>query len=210
MDIGLLCGTFNPVHKGHLLIADSAAQTFYLDKVLFITSPNPPHRDDLLLEPQARHEMVQAAVAGIPKFEACDIELKREGPSYTIDTIEELERIYPAGTKFSLILGEDNLLQLDQWKRARDLTKKCRILVAQRTGRAPQLVHNNPEIIERVKKETKDLIKSLPDLQVDLMDFPGLHISSTQIREDIKLGLPLKPIVPKEVIKIITERGYYH
>lgn len=209
MEIGLLCGTFNPIHEGHCLIANCALHNFNLDKVLFITSPNPPHRDDELLDPQARHEMVQAACTRDPKYEACDIELKREGPSYTIDTLEELERIYPKGTKFSLILGEDNLLQLDKWKRAKDLVKKCRILVAQRTGGAPQLVQGNTELIERIEEEAKDMAKKLPGLKVALMDFPGLHISSTQIREDIKLGLPLKPIVPKEVIKIITERGYY-
>lgn len=208
MEIGLLCGTFNPIHKGHWLIGGCAQKQFNLDKVLFVTSPNPPHRDDLLLAPEARHEMVQAALLDKPEFEACDIELKRQGPSYTIDTIEELERLYPPGTSFSLILGEDNLLQLDQWHRAKDLVKKCRILVAPRTGAAPHLVHGEKLVME-AERDAIEMEKKLPGLKVEIIHFPGLHLSSTQIREDIKLGLPVSSFVPDAVRKIITERGYF-
>ncbi|MCW5823466.1 MAG: nicotinate (nicotinamide) nucleotide adenylyltransferase [Cyanobacteria bacterium TGS_CYA1] len=209
MEIGLLFGTFNPIHNGHWLIAECAQQQFGLDKILFITSPNPPHRDDVLLEPEARHEMVCQALYGSPYFEASDIELLRQGPSYTIDTVEELEKKYPAGTHFNLILGEDNLLQLDSWQRAQDLAKKCRVLVAPRAALAPHSVHTKENHMIELSEEAKEMQAKLPGLRVEAINFAGIHLSSTQIRENIKMGFPIDSFLPAPVAQIVTERGYY-
>lgn len=209
MEIGLLFGTFNPIHKGHWLIASCAKEQFSLEKVLFITSPNPPHRDDQLLAPKARFEMVEAALLGSPHFAPSDIELLRDGPSYTIDTIEELEKTYPADTRFNLILGEDNLLQLDTWHRASDIAKKCRILVAPRSAQAPHSVHTPQEHLVELSLEAKEMQTKLPGLDVQAINFTGIHLSSTQVRENIKLGLPIEPFLPEAVARIVTQRGYY-
>lgn len=209
MEIGLLCGTFNPIHKGHWLIASHAKEQFALDKVLFITSPNPPHRDDELLDPKARFEMVEAALLGSNQFEASDIELLREGPSYTIDTVEELEKNYPSDTRFNLILGEDNLLQLHSWHRAEDIAKKCRILVAPRAAQAPHSVHTPQEHLVELSAEAKEMQAKLPGLVVEPINFAGIHLSSTQVRENIKLGLPVETFLPEAVALIVTQRGYY-
>ncbi|QQR57019.1 MAG: nicotinate (nicotinamide) nucleotide adenylyltransferase [Candidatus Melainabacteria bacterium] len=209
MEIGLLCGTFNPIHKGHWLIASYAQEQFGLDKVLFITSPNPPHRDDELLDPKARFEMVEAALLGSNQFEASDIELLREGPSYTIDTVEELEKNYSSDTRFNLILGEDNLLQLDSWHRAKDIAKKCRILVAPRAAQAPHSVHTPQEHLVELSAEAKEMQAKLPGLVVEPINFAGIHLSSTQVRENIKLGLPVETFLPEAVALIVTQRGYY-
>lgn len=209
MEIGLLFGTFNPIHNGHWLIAECALQQFNLDKILFITSPNPPHRDDVLLDPTARHEMVLQALSGSPHFEASDIELLRQGPSYTIDTIEELEKKFPADTRFSLILGEDNLLQLDTWHRAQDLAHKCRVLVAPRAGLAPHSVHTRENQMVELSQEAKEMQAKLPGLKVEAINFAGIHLSSTQVRENIKLGFPIETFLPPAVARIVSERGYY-
>lgn len=93
-EIGVFCGTFNPIHLGHLLIAECARDQFGLEKVFFVTSPRPPHRSTDLLDGEARHLMVSAAVADNPHFEASRLELERSGPSYTSETIRSLLRIY--------------------------------------------------------------------------------------------------------------------
>jgi len=209
MEIGLLFGTFNPIHNGHWLIAECAQQQFSLDKILFITSPNPPHRDDVLLDPKARYEMVEAALSGSAYFEASNIELLREGPSYTIDTVEELKRQYPPETRFNLILGEDNLLQLDTWHRAKDLATKCRLLVAPRAALAPHSVHTKENNQIELSTESKEMQAKLPGLVVEPLNFAGIHLSSTQVRENIKLGLPIEAFLPQAVARIVTERGYY-
>lgn len=209
MEIGLLFGTFNPIHNGHWLIAECAQQQFSLDKILFITSPHPPHRDDVLLAPEARHEMVCQALSGSTYFEASDIELLRTGPSYTIDTVEELEKKYPADTRFSLILGEDNLLQLDTWHRAQDLAKKCRVLVAPRAALAPHSVHTKENQLIELSHEAKEMQAKLPGLVVEAINFGGIHLSSTQVRENIKMGFPIDSFLPQAVARIVTERGYY-
>ena len=209
MEIGLLFGTFNPIHKGHWLIASCAQEQFALDKILFITSPNPPHKDDELLDPKARYEMVKAALLGSSYFEASNIELLRDGPSYTIDTVEELEKTYPADTRFNLILGEDNLLQLDTWHRAFDIAKKCRILVAPRAAQAPHSVHTPQEHLVELSSEAKEMQAKLPGLDVQAINFAGIHLSSTQVRENIKLGLPVEAFLPEAVARIVTQRGYY-
>ena len=209
MEIGLLFGTFNPIHKGHLLIANCAQEQFSLEKVLFITSPNPPHRDDELLDPKARYEMVEAALLGSKHFEASNIELLREGPSYTIDTVEDLEESYPTDTRFNLILGEDNLLQLETWQRASDIAKKCRILVAPRAAQAPHSVHTQAEHLVELSNEAKEMQNKLPGLVVQAINFAGIHLSSTQVRENIKLGFPVESFLPEAVASIVIERGYY-
>src|SRR5215471_16879606 len=104
-NIGIFCGTFNPIHLGHLLVAESARDQFDLTKVIFVTSPRPPHRNDTLLDARERLEMVGLAVANNPAFEASAIEIERPGPSYTIVTVEQLIASHAVRDRFNLLVG---------------------------------------------------------------------------------------------------------
>ncbi len=159
-EIGVFCGTFNPIHLGHLLIAECARDQFALAKVLFVTSPRPPHRRTDLLDGEDRHLLVSAAVADNPHFEASRIELDRHGPSYTSETIRSLSKLFNEHSgsderekkleivprdvpqtgqqtrkkshRLNLILGADNIAQISQWHDSHYLLNTCRFLVAPR------------------------------------------------------------------------------
>lgn len=133
MHIGILGGTFDPIHLGHLMLARNAQAQFSLDKVLFIPALNPPHKRNVssLTPGKDRYEMVRLAIKGEAFFEVSDLEIKRKGPSYTYDTVKELEKQYP-GAKLSLILGMDAFDHFDTWYKAAELKKRVSFLVAQR------------------------------------------------------------------------------
>ncbi len=133
MKIGILGGTFDPVHLGHLALARSAQSQFSLDQVLFIPVYAPPHKRDVPPRASAkdRYEMVLLAINDEPFFGVSDLEIKRKGISYTSDTIAELEKQYPQAV-FYLILGEDAFEGIDTWHKAQEIKKKVRFLVAQR------------------------------------------------------------------------------
>lgn len=204
--LGLFCGTFNPIHSGHLLIAQCAQDQFNLDRVFFVVSPNPPHRQDQgLLEAEARHEMAVAAVAGNPKFEASRVELDRGGLSYTIDTVEHFKSLYP-NAKISLIIGGDNVKYLKDWHRAEDLFKNCHFLVAPRLVSSPRQESSSEVSMKTlVKKETVALIGS----QMSVIDFPGIAISASYIRGRLKHRQTVLYMVPPVVNAILMENNYY-
>ncbi len=131
-EIGLFCGTFNPIHLGHLLIAECARDQFALSKVLFVTSPTPPHRSTGLLPGEQRHQLVQAAIQGNTRFEASRLELDRGGTSYTVDTVEQVLAAHSEPTRVNLIIGGDNLPFLKDWHRSQELLTLCRLIVVPR------------------------------------------------------------------------------
>jgi nicotinate (nicotinamide) nucleotide adenylyltransferase len=141
-EIGVFCGTFNPIHLGHLLIAECARDQFSLEKVIFITSPRPPHRIDELIDGEHRHLLVSAAVAENPHFECSRIEIEREGPSYTSDTVRQLIKQFGGENecRVNLILGADNIAYLGSWHESSYLLATCRILVAPRLVNVAQEV----------------------------------------------------------------------
>ena len=108
-----------------------------------------------------------------------------------------------------MILGEDNLLQLDTWHRAQDLAKKCRVLVAPRAALAPHSVHTKENQLIELSHEAKEMQAKLRGLVVEAINFGGIHLSSTQVRENIKMGFPIDSFLPQAVARIVTERGYY-
>ena len=133
MKIGILGGTFDPVHRGHLQLAQNARAQFSLDKVIWVPAYQSPHKQELLFLTSAadRYEMVRLAIEGEPFHEISDCELRRKGVSYTFDTLAELEKKYPEAV-FFLILGKDAFEGIDSWHRADELKKKIRFLVAKR------------------------------------------------------------------------------
>jgi len=196
-NIGLFCGTFNPIHVGHLILAECAREQFQLEKVLFITSPQPPHRQgEPLLPAPARHEMVSKAVSGNPAFAASSVELERSGPSYTFHTVRHFQSEFP-GCRISLLIGEDNLHSIKTWHRASELIGMCRLLVA------PRVMADG----DNAAKLT--LSPEMPDAQVDFIDFPHVEVSATSIRHRLQCGKSVRYMVPPEVALILETKGYY-
>ena len=133
--IGICGGTFDPVHLGHLAVAELVRCEFGLDKILFIPSGKPPHKDiDSVTDPIHRLKMVQCAVSTNPGFEAVSIEVERLGYTYTVDTLNQLHELYPEGTEFYYIIGADVVMDLLKWKNAEEVFKLTRFIALMRPG----------------------------------------------------------------------------
>ncbi len=201
-EIGLFCGTFNPIHLGHLLIAECARDQFALDKVLFVTSPHPPHRQVGLLPGEERHKLVEAAVASNPFFEASRLELERTGPSYTVDTVKQI--IADGTTKVNLIIGGDNVPFLKDWHNSEELLSICRLLVVPRLRYLSDA--HNESVIQTIAESEPEQIDGA---DIRIVDFPGIAISASNIRKRIGLGKTVLYMVPPEVDKLIQSHGFY-
>lgn len=195
-EIGLFGGTFNPIHWGHLLIAESARDQLKLEKILFITSPNPPHRHTDIIDAEMRHRLVSAAVADNPNFEASRVELERSGPSYTIDTLRTLKPLYP-DARLNLIIGEDNLQYLHQWHEAAEIFKLCRIVVA---ARAKQATHEN---------KLENPSGSLDEADIVQLEFPLVPVSSSDIRRRLREKRSVLYLVPSAVNHVLLAEGLF-
>lgn len=208
--VAIFGGTFNPIHNGHLLIAEFARAQFDLEKVIFVTSGTPPHRDDELLDQESRHKLVLAAVSTNKYFEASDVELKRKGLSYTADTLAHFHEELGPDVKLNFIIGGDNFVQIGSWHKVDELIKSCRILVAPRLEY--QTEQTNPLVRKMQKTETNpDPQKyNMPEgADWAVIDFPGVAISSSGIRERLHEGKSVRYMVPREVNEILISEGYY-
>lgn len=211
--LGLFCGTFNPIHTGHLLIAECARDQFDLDKIFFVTSPQPPHRQNQpLLDAEARHEMVSAAVADNPCFEASRAEIDRMGLSYTIDTVDHFSNLEP-DSEIALIVGGDNLSAIVDWHRADELLKKCLLLVAPRlisTAIATAIANESgSKSAAAVSQSTAAHPHHVPGARIGVIDFPGIAVSASSIRKRIKDGHSVLYMVPPAVNNLLRKHGHY-
>ena len=197
MKLGIFGGTFNPIHSGHIELVKHFAFLAGLSKVLLIPTKIPPHKvSPDLLSGEARLEMCSLAVAGENKIEVSDIELHREGHSYTIDTLKALEEIYD-GAQLYLIMGADMLLCLDSWRDYQGIIDRCVICAAAR----------NDSTVQELKLKAKAL--QIPENRVIISDEEIMTVSSTQIRENIKRGDSIKGLVPDAVAQYISENRLY-
>lgn len=189
MKIGILGGTFDPVHLGHLELARKAQSQFLLDRIIFVPALQPPHKQipALTTSVQDRYEMVRLAIQGQPSFELSDCEIVRKGVSYTFDTVCELERKFPHDTLF-LILGEDALAGLNAWHRAEELKKKVRFLIARRGDRHMR----EPE-----------------GAGVEWIRMSLCPVASSTIRDAIKSGKNVDDYVSPEVLRYIRAHALY-
>lgn len=186
----MLGGTFDPIHLGHLRAAENAREALALDEVLFVPSGSPPHRTGPLSSGLDRFAMVALATGLHPAFVASDVELSREGPSYTADTLEELRRGRPADALF-LIVGSDTFPEMPTWKDPARLFALCTVAVADRPGAAePVLRSGSAARVERVAG-------------------PGLAISATEVRQRVREGRSVRYLVPEGVADYIGKRGLY-
>ncbi|MCM3626569.1 nicotinate-nucleotide adenylyltransferase [Paenibacillus glycanilyticus] len=191
--IGIMGGTFDPVHIGHLIAAEAARDGCGLDEVWFIPTYQPPLKDN---QPGAsselRFQMVKEALGGNPAFKALDVELRRGGMSYSIDTVLELKRHYPDAA-FSYIIGSDRINDLPKWHRIEELAELITFIGLEREGTALQL----GELPEYIRQ------------RITMAAMPPIGISSTDIRSRAQSGRTIAYLVPDTVHQFIKRRGLY-
>ncbi|NLW22222.1 MAG: nicotinate-nucleotide adenylyltransferase [Tissierellia bacterium] len=196
--IGIMGGTFDPIHNGHLILAEYSRTNFNLDKVLFIPTGRPPHKDNKYISSNLhRLNMTLLAINSNPYFELSTIEMDREKTTYTIDTIKYLQSKYK-NRDFYFILGSDSLYQIDKWKDYENLLKICNFIVAKRPSQEADSIE---DWIKKLREEYNSLIYPL--------ELPLIEISSTQIRERVKRGLSIKYLVPQSVEFYIEKNKLY-
>jgi len=191
MKIGLFFGTYNPIHVGHLIIANHLAEHSDLDQVWLIVTPQSPHKKkQSLLDNHQRLELVFRATKDFPKLVPSAIEFNLPKPNYTVHTLAYLEEKHP-GQQFALIMGEDNLRSLPKWKNA------------------DVIMGNYPIYVYPRKLKTATESVSYSSETVTHIDAPIMEISSTFIRQQIKGGKNIKPLLPLEVWDYIDEMNLY-
>ena len=198
MNIGVLGGTFDPVHNGHLILADVAEEKLNLNEMLFIPAGQPWLKTERIITPaQHRLHMLRLALDDRPHFRISEMEIERPGPTYTIDTISALKSGLNAGDELCFILGQDSLMQIPQWYRAKELVQLCYLAAAPRPG---------------VKKpDLKALEAEIPGIKqrIMLMKEPKVDINATDIRERVARGLSVRHLVPEPVNRYIKEQKLY-
>ena len=193
MRLGLMGGTFDPIHLGHLLAAEEALARCQLDEVLFVPAGRPWMKDGGGVSPaHHRMNMTTLAVAYNPRFSVSSIEVDREGPTYTVDTLEEL-RDEDCSRELFLIVGADSVAQMDRWKQPEKIRELCTIVAVPRPGYDPPAALNGMD-------------KSNP---VICLDAPLTAISATEVRERVARGLPVEDCVPEAVEEYIQRHGLY-
>lgn len=189
MRLGIFGGTFDPPHLGHLIVAQDACSALTLDGVLFVLAASPPHKQGRAHTPaDIRLEMVQAATAGDPRLRPCDIELCRDGPSYTVDTLRQLAAENPAAELF-LLIGADQAREFGTWRAPDEIAALATVVALSREGEAAP-----PE-------PALPWMRWLPVTRID--------VSATDIRRRVAAGEPIRYLVPTAVEAIIRREGLY-
>ena len=192
--VGLYFGSFNPIHNGHLSIANYFASSGELDEVWLVVSPHNPLKENKTLAPDHhRLEMANLAVEGLPNIKVCDIEFDLPRPSYTMDTLQSLKSFWP-DYQFTIIMGEDSLRSLHLWKNYRELIESYSI-----------------RVFPRSKKHSEMPVQVLKDAHKDIriMDAPLLEVSSTEIRERVKNHQEIDHLTVNQVVRFISDHRLY-
>lgn len=200
--IGLFGGSFNPVHTGHLILAEHARETAGLDTVLFMPARQPPHKPLRPLAPASeRLAMLEIAVKNNPHFQISRLELNQSGPSYTLRTVRKLQDSLQQQTQLCLILGADSILDLPGWWESKTLVREVDIIGLKRPGFPLD--------------DLKDLSRYFGDqmtrkIENSLIEAPQLQISATDVRRHIREGRSIRYLVPDEVRDYILANGLYN
>ncbi len=196
--IGIMGGTFNPIHYGHLIAAEWAKIEHQLDIVIFVPAANPPHKDMAkVLNKEDRYNMVERAIASNQNFTISNFEMQREGKSFTVDTLEYFKKIYPKSDLY-FIIGYDAFLDLHTWKNFVKLFDLSTFIVATRTGYTqkqswPRHSHLPKTILDKIK----------------FFEIPEVGISSSDIRQRVRQNKSIKYLVPEAVEKYIFTNNIY-
>ncbi|WP_126939865.1 nicotinate-nucleotide adenylyltransferase [Veillonella sp. VA142] len=195
--IGILGGTFNPIHLGHLMIAEMALEAFGLNRVIFVPAKEPPHKETDVIESKYRLEMVRAAVLDNPNFVVSDVEMQREGKSYTIDTLRYFHDVYGPTTEFFFIAGTDTIQNLPTWKYIEELLDMCEFIGAIRPGATDDI----GESIEWFGQR---------ESRIHILEVPEMKLSATDLRHRLRHGLSTRYMLPRSVYQYIKEHKIYN
>lgn len=199
MKVGLMGGTFDPIHMGHLVTAEEARQQFDLDYVVFVPTGTPPHKEKAKISlPEHRQLMTSLAVMSNPHFYVSTFEINAEGQTYTIDTVRHFSGSEKEGPEVFFITGADAILEIFSWKDYEELLRLCTFIAVSRPGYS----------LDRFR-ETMD--RECPEIKnkVHLLEIPALAISSTYIRDRVALGKTIKYLTPEPVEQYIKKHGLY-
>ena len=198
MKIGVIGGTFDPIHNGHLIIAEETRARLALAEVLFVPAGQPWLKANSPISTvEHRLEMVRLAIADRPYFKLSTVDVDRPGPSYTIDTIAELESQLGTGRELFFILGWDSLVELPQWREPARLIKMCCLVVVPRPGYPPPDLNSLELLIPGISQ------------QVIFLDKPEVDVSATVIRQRLAQGLSIRHLVPASVDRYIKQHKLY-
>lgn len=196
--LGILGGTFDPIHIGHLALAEAARSAFDLERVLFVPAAVPPHKPvEPVAAPEHRLAMVRLAVEGNPFFAVSAMELERGGPSYTVDTLAELRRLDPEPELY-FVTGADEVVTLDTWREPARLLELAHFVAATRPGFSPRQLE---EAERRLGPAARGRLHALPWLEIGL--------SSTDLRGLLQAGRPVRYLVPDKVAAYIEQHRLY-
>ena len=220
MRIGLFGGTFNPIHRGHLRAASEVIKKFNLDQIFLIPAALPPHKTPgAVANADDRLEMIHLAIGDVPGIVVSDVELNRPGPSYTIDTVRHFKETLAEDSRIYLIMGLDAFLEIDTWKSYAELLEQIAFIVMVRPNEDCPDADQSWEILENYLKSTlsedfelltaRGCFTSEGKQPIYIVDIDAMDISSTKIRQNIKIKQPIKDLVPPKVAEFIQSRGLY-
>lgn len=194
MRLGVFGGSFNPVHFGHLLLAEAAYEAANLDEVWFVPAPSPPHKQGQTLLPiKARIEMLELATVALPEFVVRDLESHRDGPSYTVQTLADLHKDDPS-RELVFLMGADSLADLPTWREPDRIAELAEIVAVNRGfGDAT------------IPAELSDAVRS----RITVVDMPACGVSSSDLRDRIADGRSIRFQTPRPVERLIEQRGWY-
>lgn len=196
--IGIMGGTFNPIHIGHLMLAECTRDEFSLDQIWLIpTACSYMKKQEDILAPKERYHMAELAVSDNEKMRCLDLEIRRGGYTYSYETMEELGKSFPE-TEFFFLVGADCLFSMESWKCPQRLFQSCQIIAA---------VRENADM-GKMEAKKQELSKAF-GARIHLFAFRNIELSSTEIRERIRFGKSIRYLVPDRVISYIEEKGFY-
>jgi nicotinate-nucleotide adenylyltransferase len=200
MRVGVFGGTFDPVHYGHLILAEQCREQGRLDEVWFVPSPRPPHKGEAAVTRfEQRVEMLSLAIAGNPAFRIDELEKERAGPSYTADTLAELRRRHPAD-EFFLLIGSDTLVDLPVWYQPRRVVESAALLVVRRPGH---------EVMPAGELRARLQLPEPTPLRMEVVEAPLIDISSRDLRRRAAAGRSLRYFLPRAVEIYIHDKKLY-
>ena len=195
--VGIMGGSFDPIHLGHLVVANEVLNIYKLDEIIFVPSGNPPHKNGLKANSFHRLLMVNMAVLSNDKFSVSDFEIKSLEKSYTLNTLREFRKLYD-DSELYFITGTDAVIDLPNWYEPEEILKLCRFIAVSRPGMS----------IEEVNDKINEIKKRFGG-NIELLQVPMLQISSTNLRERFKMGISAKYLLPESVEQYIIKNGLY-
>ncbi|MCI8429318.1 MAG: nicotinate (nicotinamide) nucleotide adenylyltransferase [Lachnospiraceae bacterium] len=196
--IGIMGGTFDPVHNAHLVLAEQAYEQYALDEIWMLPNGNPPHkRDTRQADVECRMEMLRLAIRDVPYLKLCDLERSSSSYHYTYETLQRLNRRYP-DTVFYFIMGADSLFEFDRWKEPGMISRECILLAAVRDH------HARGQIQDRIRE-----LNERYGAKIHILDTPNMDIASADIRERLAEGTAVSHLLPAAVEMYIRQKGLY-